>query len=150
LCAAGELLTSVAILLVLPDIGALLERGPPPERVVPAWTRPVLWWTRSPARAKATLCVACLPLVVVAVTGGPRAGDAVVAIRPEHLAPLDTYATIERLFHNAGDEWIVMVSDKDAETAKARADRVVEALDPLVLDGTIAHYDALTRMAPAR
>src|SRR4029079_15469714 len=43
LCAAGEVLTAIAIVLVTPEIGAWLERGPPPPAPPARWTLVFAW-----------------------------------------------------------------------------------------------------------
>ena len=51
LCAAGEVLTAIAIVLMTPWIGARLERGAPPPLAPHGWTRPVAWLTATRGRA---------------------------------------------------------------------------------------------------
>ena len=55
LCAAGELLTAVAIVAITPEIGARLERRDPPEERVPAWTSLVAALSRGRGRAGVAL-----------------------------------------------------------------------------------------------
>jgi uncharacterized protein len=147
LCGAGELLTSVAILALTPEIGARLERGaPPPIRGATwlAWAHAV---AATPLRARITLAAMAIPVVAILVVGWPHASDAIVAIRPKGLAPLVTQDEVYRLFGGRSGQWIVVTSDVDADRARDRADAVADALDPLAhdLDG----YDALTTFAPS-
>jgi predicted exporter len=149
LCGAGELLTSVAILALTPEIGARLERGAPPAIREATW----LGWARAavatPRRARITLVAMALPVVAILVVGWPHASDAIVTIRPTGLAPLVTQDEVYRLFGGRSGQWIVMTSDRDADRARARADAIAEALDPLAHDHTIDGYDALTTFAPS-
>jgi len=149
LCGLGEVLTAVAILLVTPEIGALLERGAPPEERRPEWREAVLRLTGTRARAIGALGTVAAMTIVVALVGWPKAGNALVAIRPRALAPLATQEAIYRLFGGRPGQWIVLAEDSDREQAARRADSVAEALDPLSRDGVIDGYDALASFAPA-
>ncbi|HEY2510047.1 MAG TPA: MMPL family transporter, partial [Polyangiaceae bacterium] len=149
LCALGEVLTAVAILLVTPDLGALLERGPPPAPLKPGWLRAVAAATRTPGRARVTLGMALVPVLAVVAAGWPKAGDAVVALRPHDLAPLQVQDEIYSLFGGERGQWVVLAIDQDPERAVARGDKLAEALDVLTTDKTISGYDALTSFAPA-
>jgi predicted exporter len=149
LCGVGEVLTAVAILLVTPEIGALMERREPPPERVPAWRDAALAMTATRGRATAVLAVVGILGVAVGVVGWPPAGDALVAIRPRRLAPLTTQEAIYGLFGGRPGQWIVLAEDRDAGHAAARADAVAEALDPLARDGTLEGFDALASFAPA-
>ena len=149
LCALGEVLTAVAILLMTPEIGALLERGPTPAPLRPAWLRIVGAATRTRARAWATVAVALVPVVFLLVAGWPQAGSAVVALRPHGLAPLQVQDEIYSLFGGERGQWVVLAIDPSAERATERGDRIAEALDRLVEAGAIVSYDALTSFAPS-
>jgi uncharacterized protein len=149
LCGFGEVLTAIAILLVTPEIGALLERGPVPEERAPRWHRVVARVTGTRPRAAAALAIVGLTVAFAFAVGWPKAGDALVAIRPRALAPLATQETIYKLFGGRPGQWIVLSNDPDRERAKARADAIAEALDPLAEDGTIDGFDALASFAPA-
>jgi predicted RND superfamily exporter protein len=150
LCAAGELLTAVAILVVTPEIGAWLERSPPPQPARPRWMKLVAWVTATRPRALASLTVCAVPIVFVAVAGWPRPADALVAIRPTGLPPLLAEEHIRDVFGGRREQWIVLTRDRVEEQARSRADRVVEALEPLVRDGTLDGFDALTTLAPSQ
>jgi predicted RND superfamily exporter protein len=149
LCAAGEVLTAVAILLVTPEIGAWLERGPPPPLRHARWIDSLAWATATKRRAILALAACTAPIAVVAVIGWPQPADALVAIRPRALAPLVAQEHMYALFGGEPGQWVVLSIDADQDTARARADRVGEALEPLVGDGTIDGFDALVTFAPS-
>ncbi len=149
LCGFGEVLTAVAILLVTPEIGALLERGPPPEERSPRWHGIVAGLTGTRPRAFGALAIAGVTVVLAFAVGWPKPGDALVAIRPRALAPLLTQETIYRLFGGRPGQWIVLSTDPDRERAATRADAIAEALDPLAEAGAIDGFDALASFAPA-
>jgi predicted RND superfamily exporter protein len=149
LCAAGELLTAVAILLVTPEIGAWLERGPPPLLRPARWIDWLAWTTATRRRALVALAACALPIAVVAVLGWPRPADALVAIRPRALPPLVAQEHIYALFGGEPGQWVVLNVDADEEAARARADRVAEALEPLARDRTIDGFDALATFIPS-
>jgi uncharacterized protein len=149
LCGAGEFLTAVAILLVTPEIGALLERGTPPPSRVPGWQGAVLAMTGTRARAWTVVGTIVATVILVGVIGWPKAGDALVALRPRALAPLITQEAVYQLFGGKPGQWVVLSEDAAAERARARADAVAEALDPLRSDGTVEGFDALASFAPA-
>jgi predicted exporter len=132
-----------------PEIGAFLEHGPPPPLQSPAWTASVLALTRTRARALVAFTAGGALVLAVALGCVPKAGDAIVAIRPAGLAPLVSQETIYQLFGGRPGQWIVLTEDDTDEHAAARADAVAEALDPLALDGTIDGFDALAGYAPA-
>ena len=152
LCGAGEVLTSIAILVITPEIGRLLERGaPPPESAEPpAWIRGLRALTGTKGRAVGVLGAALAIVALVAVVGGPKSGDAIVALRPKVLAPLDTQRKVFELFGGKPGQWLVISVDADRERARARADAVAEALDGLAAKGDIDGYDALAAFAPGQ
>jgi predicted RND superfamily exporter protein len=149
LCGVGEVLTAVAILLVTPEIGALLERGPPPRPRLPTWRLAVLRATSTPARARGVFAVVAASVLLVIFLGWPKTGDALVAIRPRALAPLATQEAVYRLFGGKPGQWVVLSEDNDPERARTRADAIAEALDPLRESGTIEGFDALASFAPS-
>jgi uncharacterized protein len=149
LCGAGEFLTAVAILLVTPEIGALLERGVPPASRVPAWQAVVLRVTGTRTRAWAVVGTLVTTVLLVALFGWPKAGDALVALRPRALRPLVTQEAVYSLFGGKPGQWVVLSDDTVPERARARADAIAEALDPLREAGTIEGFDALASFAPA-
>jgi predicted RND superfamily exporter protein len=149
LCGAGELLTAVAILLVTPEIGSWLEPSAPPLPARSRWMETIARATSTPARSRVALVVCAAPLLFVLLAGWPRPADALVAIRPSGLAPLVAEEHIREIFGGLRDQRIVLTRDRSEADARARADRVAEALEPLLRDGTIEGYDALTTLAPA-
>ena len=149
LCAAGEVLTAVAILLVTPEIGSWLERGPTPPASSPRWIEALAWATATRGRAAVSVGLCALPIVIVAVAGWPRPADALVAIRPQSMAPIVAEEHVRALFGGRSDESIVLTADPDEERARTRADRVAESLEPLVRDGTVDGFDALSALAPS-
>jgi predicted RND superfamily exporter protein len=149
LCGAGELLTSVAILLITPEIGAWLETGPPPAALASRAIETLIAATSTRARALCALGACALPIVVVAIAGWPRPADAVVAIRPRALAPLLAQEHAHAIFGGRPGQWIVVTADADEERARARADRVAGAIEPLVVAGEAQGFDALATFAPS-
>jgi predicted RND superfamily exporter protein len=149
LCAAGELLTSIAILLFTPEIGAWLERGaPPPLRAAP-WIDALVVATADPRRASLALALCALPIVIMAAAGWPPPADALVAIRPRSLPPLVAQDHVHQLFGGRPGQWIVVTADPDEDRARSRADLVAEALEPLALAGDADGFDSLGGFAPA-
>lgn len=147
LCAAGEVLTAIAILLVTPSIGAWLERGPPPPEPPAAWTRFAVVASATRPRAAVICALALLPIALLFTGLGPRLGEAIVAIRPSKLEPLRVQARIFEAFGGRKGQWIAMVADPDLDRARARADRVAERLAHMGQD--VEAVDALTALAPA-
>jgi predicted RND superfamily exporter protein len=157
LCGAGELLTAVAIVLVTPEIGRLLERGAPPPAADAGWVRRLDRLLATRTRAAVALALCALPAAIVAVVGWPRPADALVAVRPRGLAPLVAGDHVQAFFEPAAvadvegprPQWIVLTVDPDEAAAGRRADRVADALEALRRDGTIVGYDALATFAPS-
>jgi predicted exporter len=149
LCAAGELLTSVAILAVTPEIGAWLERAAPPPARPARWVDALAWATGTQWRAILAMVLCAAPIAVVAIIGWPRPADALVAIRPRNLAPLLAQQEVYRLFGGEAGQWVVLSVAAEEEAARASADRIGETLELLVRDGTVGGFDALSTFAPA-
>jgi predicted RND superfamily exporter protein len=154
LCGAGEFLTAVAIVLMTPEIGAWIERGPPPPLRPTRWIDGIKWITATRPRALLALAVCIAPTLAVAALGWPPAADALVAVRPRSLEPLAVDARIRATFAGQPDgahptQWVVLTASSNLEEARSRADRVAEALEPLQGDGTIDGFDALTTFAPS-
>ena len=147
LCAAGEVLTAVAIVLVTPEIGRYLERGEPPPPQPARWTGVFAWLTGTRARAAACAAFAMAPLVVLAAGGGPPLAEAIVAIRPQKLAPLQVQQRVFEAFGGKRGQWVVLVGDRDLDAARGRGDRLVERLAGLTAD--VESVDALSALAPA-
>jgi len=146
LCAAGEVLTAIAIVLVTPSLGALLERGAPPPVAGGGIARFVHAVTKTPRRAAIalTLCglAALLPLVA-----GVHVGSSIVAVRPKGLPALEVESRIFERFGGRPQPFIVLVADADRDAAMHRADQIAEklALDP----EHVERVDALTSVLPS-
>ena len=149
LCGAGEVLTAIGILLITPEIGALLERRDPPAVTSPRWIDWVASLTATRGRALAALCVALSPILVLAVAGSPEPNQQLVAIRSRAIEPLRIQSEIYRVFGSKEGQWLVVSADASMDRAAARADAVAEALDRLTEGGTVAGFDALASFAPA-
>jgi predicted exporter len=149
LCAAGELLTAVAILAVTPEIGAWLERSAPPAQQPARWIEAFAWATATRRRALVALVVCVAPIVALAIVGWPRPADALVAIRPRALAPLVAQQDVYKLFGGESGQWVVLSAAHEEESARARADRVGETLELLMDEGAIGGFDALVTFAPS-
>lgn len=147
LCAAGEVLTAMAIVAVTPEVGALLERGPPPPARLQRWTRAAAWLTGTRARAAVVAVAAALPVVALPILGGPSAGDAIVALRPTGLEPLEVQRRIFEAFGGRSGQWVVLVGDRSRDEAMARADRLADALAKL--PEHVEALDALAAILPA-
>ncbi|MEO6026530.1 MAG: MMPL family transporter [Candidatus Binatia bacterium] len=146
LCAAGEVLTALAIVLVTPQIGAWLERGTPPPPPPARWTGAFAWIAATRTRALVTATLALAPVALLATIGPPPLASAIVGIRPSSLAPLHVQEEIFDAFGGRPGQLIVMVGDRDPEAARGRADRIVEGLAAVPEVETV---DALTTLAPA-
>jgi predicted RND superfamily exporter protein len=149
LCGAGELLTAVAILLVTPEISILLERSTPPPWRPARWMGALAWATATRGRALIVLAACFAPAVVVSVTGWPAAANALIAVRPKGLPAFAAEADIREAFGGRAEQWFLVTRGTDATEVRARADRIAEALEPLVLDGTLDGFDALSTLAPS-
>ncbi|AKT37085.1 MMPL family transporter [Chondromyces crocatus] len=147
LCAAGEVLTAIAIVVVTPALGAWLERKPPPKEQVPPWTEGAYALTKTRGRAVAMAFVALAPLVAVALGAAPPLADAFIAVRPAKLAPLQVQEAIFEAFGGKSGQWIVLVEDAEEERARGRADRLAERLSEMREE--VEAVDALTALAPA-
>jgi len=150
LSAVGEVLTAIAILLFSPDVGAWLEKKAPATPAPSAWIGWTSRLTKSRPRAIAALCVLPVLLGVLAVVGLPKAGEAVVALRPSALEPLRTSDAIYALFGGRANQWVLLTHDADLGRAAAEIDAVAEALEPLAKDGTIDGFDAMTTYVPSK
>ncbi|WP_438033141.1 MMPL family transporter [Sorangium sp. So ce204] len=147
LCAAGEVLTAIAIVLVTPAVGAWLERGTPPLAAPARWPDVLYRLTRTRGRALALAGLAALPIAAVALGASPPLAEAIVAIRPAELEPLKVQQEIFEAFGGRRGQWVVLVADGDQERARARGDRIAERLASMKAD--VEAVDALTALAPA-
>ncbi|HEU4404792.1 MAG TPA: MMPL family transporter [Polyangiaceae bacterium] len=149
LSALGEVVTALCILAVTPPLALLLEsrrrdapRGPP-RRWAAALAR-ALEGRR--ARAAAAAAAALVALAALAL-GPPPGGGALVAVRPEGLAPVEVYRDIERIFQQKDEmPWVLLVADADPDRAELRAAALAEAL--AARPGDVAAVDALGDLAP--
>ncbi len=89
------------------------------------------------------------PIALLAAIGWPHAADALVAIRPRALPPLVAEQHIRALFGGDPGQLIVLSIDPEETKARARADQVAEALEPLERKGVISGFDAITAFAPS-
>jgi len=146
LCAAGEMLTALAILALTPWIGSWLERGEPPPRRVPRWV-PVLDRIRQHHAAPILLGFSVfVPVAALVSLGPPPLADSLVAIRPGNLPSVETQDAVDDLFGGGRRQWVVLIRDDDGARARARADRLFEAL--AAIPEAYASLDALARFAP--
>ncbi len=147
LCAAGELLTAIAIVVVTPEIGAWLEKKAPPAPAPVRWTDGVHWLTGTRNRAFFLALLALVPIVAVALGGGPSLSESIIAVRPKELAPLRVQQEVFDAFGGKRGQWVVLVADVDEAKARLRGDRIAEALSTMKDD--VEAVDALTALAPA-
>ncbi|MBX3186433.1 MAG: MMPL family transporter [Labilithrix sp.] len=146
LCALGEILTAVAILLVVPEIGARLERGaPPPVLRVPA----IAALTATRPRALLALALAVASIAGALVVGAPTLDHGVAALDGASLPAVKTYDEIYATFGGTKGQLVIVSADADASRARARADAVAEVAETLVAAGTIEGFDALGTVAPS-
>jgi hypothetical protein len=149
LCGVGEVLTSVAILALTPEIGALLERGAPPARpAARAFVRAILAAIATRTRAIVVLVVAAIPIAIVVALGVPPVAGAIVVLRPEHVEPLETQRAIYDAFGGKPGQWVVMSIDRDETAARDRSDAIAESLGRARASGDIEGFDALATFAP--
>jgi predicted RND superfamily exporter protein len=147
LCAAGEILTAVAIVLVTPEIGAWLEKKPPPPETPVRWTDGITWLTGTRRRAVVMSLFAFLPIVAILSGAAPSLSESIIAVRPKALEPLRVQQSVFDAFGGKRGQWVILVADKDLEQARVRADRIAETLSSMKAD--VEAVDALTAVAPA-
>lgn len=146
LCAAGEVLTALAILLVVPELGAWLERGPPPAPLRLAF---VARLTSTRPRALFALSLAAAAIALALALGAPRIDHGVVALDARVLPAAGVYDEIYATFGGSRGQLLVVSADADEARARARADAVAEVADKLAADGVIEGFDALGTIAPS-
>ena len=84
------------------------------------------------------------------VVGWPKAGDALVALRPHELAPLAVQDEIYALFGGERGQWVVLAIDADPRArARARAIASQRRSTASPRTASIASFDALTTFAPS-
>lgn len=142
LCGAGEILTAVAIVLITPEIGARLETGNrPAER---GWNTAWVDRLRAP-KVRPAVGIVLGVLIAIGVSVMPRASDAIVALRPNSLAPIQTYDRIYSLFGGSPGQWIVMSEGATEEEAMRASDEIAEWLE--IRKGVA--FDSLSHFLPA-
>lgn len=146
LCGVGEVLTAVAILVVVPDVGAWLERGAPPPPMRLPFVSSV---TATRGRSLVALSGAFACLAVALAFGAPTLDHGVVALDAKTLPAMATYEKIYATFGGTRGQLVVVSADADVDKARARADAVGEVASLLQRDGTIAGFDALGTVAPS-
>ncbi len=146
LCASGEVLTALAILLVVPEVGAWLERGPPPPRRSLPF---VAQLTSTRPRALVALSIAAGVVAIALALGAPTVDHGVVALDARTLPAAAVYDEIYAAFGGTRGQLLVVSADADEARARARADAVAEVAEKLAADGTIEGFDALGTMAPS-
>lgn len=146
LCAAGEVLTALAILALVPEIGARLERGAPPA---PSRMGFIARVTATRPRALAAIGAAAAAVVLALAMGAPRLDHAVVALDARTLPAMATYDAIYAAFGGTRGQLVLVSADTDEGRARARADAVAEAAEQLLARGAIAGFDALAQTAPS-
>jgi predicted RND superfamily exporter protein len=139
LCAAGEVLTAVAILLVVPELGAMLEKKPIPARNA-TWALAI---TSTRIRSGAALAAVALGVGVAAIHGLPTLDRKVATLDASTLPALATYDAIYKQFGGTRGQAIVVSKDR------VHADAVAEAADRLATNHEIEGYDALATVAPS-
>jgi len=147
LCAAGEVLTAVAILLVVPELGAWLERGEPPAKLrLPL----IAQLTSTRPRALFALALAFATLALALAFGPPTIDHGVVALDARVLPAAGVYDEIYATFGGTRGQLLVVSSDADEARTHARADAVAEVAEELAADGVIDGFDALGTVAPSK
>lgn len=146
LCAAGEVLTAVAILLVVPEVGAWLERGAPPRELRLPFVASL---TGTRPRALLALGFAALCMALALAFGAPTIDHGVVALDARVLPAAGTYDEIYEAFGGTRGQLLVVSADADEARARARADAVTEVAEKLAADGVIDGFDALGTVAPS-
>ncbi len=146
LCAAGEILTAVAILVVVPEIGVWLERGPAPP---PPRSLPIAALTRTRGRSLGALAIAASLVALAVWTGSPRLDHGVAALDAKTLPAMATFDKIYEIFGGTRGQLLIVSADDDEMRARARADAVAEVAQQLQARGTIVGYDALGQFAPS-
>lgn len=148
LCAAGEVLTAVAILLVVPVMGAWLEKSSSTSSK-PLRAEWAVALTKTRRRAIVAVAVAGALVMGGVMAGMPKIDHAVVALDAKTLPALSTYDAIYQTFGSAKGQTIVVSADKDEGRARLRSDAVAETAERLLSNKEILGFDALARMAPS-
>lgn len=146
LCAVGEVLTAVAILIVVPEVGAWLEKKAPPRAVRLPWIAKL---TSTRPRALVALVLATLCVIIAVDQGAPRVDHGVVALDAKTVPAMAVYDAVYETFGGTRGQLLVVATDRDREKARARADAVAETAELLAEHGTIEGFDALGQLAPS-
>ncbi|MBS2020055.1 MAG: MMPL family transporter [Deltaproteobacteria bacterium] len=146
LCAIGEVLTAIAILVVVPEVGAWLERGTPPAELrLPG----IAALTATRPRALLVLGLAVGSLAGALALGAPRLDHGVVALDGSVLPGIAIYDEVYATFGGTRGQLVIASSDPDEGRARARADAVAEVAEQLASSGAIDGFDALGTVAPS-
>ena len=145
LCAAGELLTAVAIVALTPALGSLLERGDPPAPQPAGVFRALARVTGTRVRAAATAAIA-VGLGASVLFTGVHVSESLVAVRPSKLAALDVEREIFHEFGGRPQPFIVLVTDASRDEAMRRADLLAEGL---AASPVVDRVDALVAVVPS-
>ena len=131
LCAFGEVLTAVAILLVVPEVGAWLERGPPPRELRLPFVAAL---TATRPRALVVLAAAAGAIALALAFGAPTIDHGVVALDARVLPAAGVYDEIYATFGGTRGQLLVVSADPDEARARARSDAVAEVAEKLAAD----------------
>ncbi|MGZ3422415.1 MAG: MMPL family transporter [Polyangiales bacterium] len=125
LCAAGEVLTAIAILAIAPSIAARLEKKPSHRELR-------LSAVASPRMGKIVAFAVVIAIGLLIVLGPPRPGDAIVALKPKALPSLLAQEEAIRLTSGAAGEVQLTITQtgRDEEEVLARAEILGSKLDP--------------------
>ena len=146
LCAAGEVLTAIAILLVVPEVGGWLERGAPPRELRLPLVSAI---TATRPRAFLALALAASAIAAALALGAPTLDHGVVALDSKALPAAGVYDEIYETFGGTRGQLLVVSADPDEARARARSDAVAETASILAQNGTIDGFDALGTIAPS-
>lgn len=146
LCGAGEVLTAVAILVVVPEIGCWLERGAPPP---PLRSTGVAVLTATRGRAAVAIVLSVGAVIAAIAFGAPALDHKVVTLDQRAIPALATYDAIYAAFGGTRGQLIVVSQDTNEEAARAHADAIAEATELLEQRGVVVGFDALAQTLPA-
>jgi predicted exporter len=148
LAAAGELATALWICAFSPWASGWLERRSAELPGPPRWARALARLSSRRGLRPLSLAAGVALVAALLATGGPDRSGGLVLIRPEGLAPQRVYRDIAARFGQPDrPPWVVLVRDATEDAARARADRLYEAL--LSAPQLTGAMTALTPWAPA-
>lgn len=149
LAAAGEVATALWICAFSPLASGWLERRSVGLPDPPRWAFFLARISRHRLARPLSLATGGALVAVLLWTGGPDRSGGLLLIRPEGLAPQQVYRDLAALLGQPDrPPWVVLVRDADEDAARARADRLFEAL--LSRPQLTGAMTALTPWAPAR